>query len=652
MVTLDPPGQLARAPQAALRPDEHRLTAAPLARPDHVSPPLGWQPPLHAAPVKVEVTEPPLSRSASAQGQRVPVSKLLFTKSATAVQLAVQDMRALLHNFPDADDLNIASGRSVSTSYNAQDPNTRSQLWTEWHIFSTLCRALGVPVFPIQPDKVALVLSTYANLPISPVLRELARLQSSHHPGEIPKVLDALNVAAKATRHLWPDVACFVRSADSYDATAALSAHVHEQHAPMHRPVDSFYSRPPAIPAHLQRPPHPPSRDSFTSRPLLTHVPPAPPLPAFITPPPDQFIQPAHGEAKQTDLSLRSLCEDLPGLLNDMQKEKDDLAIFELAQDRFQTTVNTPEYASRVARLHHTAVIYTHVTALLRFPTYPITSRKLAVFALAMTPGALGAALDAAAPGMQRERQCPRAPRGKTLEDILQDLTVVRSITRGDLSGEEKAEWTRWWKEITDDWKGKGKGKAKAKTRRDDEQHAQPASKRIKRSATPESDGSVASTSRLPGKKARQPRSRISATEPSSRAGSPAVRGKPGKKAGAAATAGRTRAPSPLVVYPRFVPERKGVLPADRREPPLPPIMDSPWFVPKKKKVRGASVEGSADGSAAGAGAGAEGEGGSAEESSDDEDEQAKVLGRSVALHRPRRGGTDMRAFDISLLWD
>lgn len=139
-----------------------------------------------------------------------------------------------------------------------------------------------------------------------------------------------------------------------------------------------------------------------------------------------------------------------------------DLATFELAQDRFQRTVNTPDYASRVARLHHTAVIYTHVTALLRFPTYPITSRKLAVFALAMTPGPLGLSLDAAAPTLKDERQCPRAPKGKTLEDILQDLTLVRSITMGDrLTGPDRAEWARWWKEVTDDWKGRGKGKSK-----------------------------------------------------------------------------------------------------------------------------------------------------------------------------------------------
>lgn len=139
-----------------------------------------------------------------------------------------------------------------------------------------------------------------------------------------------------------------------------------------------------------------------------------------------------------------------------------DLATFEIAQERFQATVNTVDFASRVARLHHTAVIYTHVTALLRFPTYPITSRKLAVFALAMTPGPLGTRLDEAVSYLAAERQCPRAPKGKTLEDILTDLTLVRRITYGDVvTGEENSQWARWWKEVTDDWKGKGKGKSK-----------------------------------------------------------------------------------------------------------------------------------------------------------------------------------------------
>lgn len=258
----------------------------------------------------------------------------------------------------------------MSTSYNSQEPALRARLWTDWHIFSTLARSLGVPVFPIQPAKVALVLAAHAELPISPVLRELARLGTAHDPTAVPTVFDALNLAAKATRHLWTDVACFVRTADSYEATqssartstssrapsllnhgSASRPHAFAPHsrASSSRPADAFYDRPAPHAAHLERPPHPPSRDSFTSRPLLTNVPPAAPPPAFVTPPPDQFIQracrsggcvegcpptdvlglvglgsaAAHGESKQVDKSLRSLCEDLPGLLKDLQKEAD-----------------------------------------------------------------------------------------------------------------------------------------------------------------------------------------------------------------------------------------------------------------------------------------------------------------------------------------
>ena len=134
---------------------------------------------------------------------------------------------------------------------------------------------------------------------------------------------------------------------------------------------------------------------------------------------------------------------------------------------------------------------------------------------------------------------------------------------------------------------------------------------------------------------------------------------------------------APAAAFPRWVPERKGTLPERRAVPPLPPIMDSPWFVPRKKKILGGGGGGGgAGGGAAGArggsvGAasatdsgtgstlqgGAEGGGadGSVEGASDDddgEDERAKALGRSVALHRPRRGGLDMKPFDVSLLWD
>lgn len=121
--------------------------------------------------------------------------------------------------------------------------------------------------------------------------------------------------------------------------------------------------------------------------------------------------------------------------------------------------VNTPAYAARAAHLHNTALIYTHLTAVLEFPTYPITTAKLAVFALAMTPGPLGEVLDSAYMSLKSKRECPRAS-GKQLESLLKDVTVVRMITRGGddrIPDEEKSQWKRWWEEITDDWKGASK---------------------------------------------------------------------------------------------------------------------------------------------------------------------------------------------------
>jgi hypothetical protein len=63
--------------------------------------------------------------------------------------------------------------------------------------------------------------------------------------------------------------------------------------------------------------------------------------------------------------------------------------------------------------------------------------------------------------------------------------------------------------------------------------------------------------------------------------------------------------------------------------------------VPKKKKIK---VDDDGTGSV-------DGRSVEPEDSTTDEDDEKKPAGRSVALHRPRRGGTDMQVFDISLLW-
>lgn len=81
-------------------------------------------------------------------------------------------------------------------------------------------------------------------------------------------------------------------------------------------------------------------------------------------------------------------------------------------------------------------------------------------------------------------------------------------------------------------------------------------------------------------------------------------------------------------------------MPADRREPPLPPIMDSPWYVPKKKKEKVKAVDAASD------------SGLSEYESSEDEEEARNRVTRSVALHRPRRGANDMVVWDVATFWE
>ncbi|GJN93207.1 hypothetical protein Rhopal_006254-T1 [Rhodotorula paludigena] len=671
------PAGFARPLQRVIPPQQHRLAGSPLARPPASAQPPRWQSPAQSS---TQAGSPRPGPPPTVHGQRMPMSKLLLSTSQEGVQQALQAMRNVVQTFANAEQLNIQSGKAVSAAYNAQPAIVRNSLWTDWNVFSTLCRSLGAPVFPIQPDKVALVLAAYASLPISSYLRGVAQVTQPPPPADVVRVFEALNIAAGATRHLWPDVPCFIRSAEGYDSTAVLDDNLQAMLRPSSSarpgPVSSFYNRPASQqPSGLQfarpqqRPPPPPSRDSFTSRPLLTQVPPAPPPPALVTPPPDQFIQPAVEGKPERDDTLRTFSKNLSAVLEQLQTESDDLEAFNLAQERFQRTINTKEWSARAASVFNTVLLYTHITALLRFPTYPLTTPKLALFALAMTPGPLGAQLDAAAPELSQKRECPRAT-GKQLEGLLKDVTAVRMITRGgdeQIPDDEKSGWRAWWKEITDDWKGKGKKYV---------------------ALWSESDVSVASTSRLPAKKGRAPRSRA---EPASRSGSPAVsvtgskgKGRPTPKwlevytsasttsstRGSSVTA-RLPSPPPLDSFPRWVPDQLGSLPKDRREPPLPLIMDSPWFVPKKRRdLRAESADGSASASASASGSVKEGGGAevvvsllavpadsaarepsAAKESDDEETAAKKVKGRSVALHRPRRGGTDMRPFDISSLW-
>lgn len=162
------------------------------------------------------------------------------------------------------------------------------------------------------------------------------------------------------------------------------------------------------------------------------------------------------------------------------------------------------------------------------------------------------------------------------------------------------------------------------------------------------SDASVASTSKVTASAGpKTARARVSATEPPSRSASPAASGRAGSVKASSSRGGRKSgptsqskaAPTPIV-YPVFIPQQKGKLPEDRREPPLPPIMDSPWYVPKKRKEKVKAVDTASD------------SGLSEYESSEDEEEAKKRVTRSVALHRPRRGANDMVVWDVTTFWE
>ncbi|GAA5826625.1 hypothetical protein JCM11251_002824 [Rhodosporidiobolus azoricus] len=602
--------------------------------------------------------------------EHLSTSEVLYSTSVGVIQSALQALRAVYDDFPNADQASSGSADAVTNAFNSYRAPYPPQnaLRSDWVVFSTLCQSLRVPVFPIQPDKVALVLSAHVpTLPISLPLRQLAQFAIPPAPSVVERTMICLQVAANATRHLWPDVRCFIRGAEAYDPTNILLEAVRPASVPP-QPISTSGFHAPAPRASLTKPREetPVLVKGVTSRPHITNVPAAPLTKATDKAPMTPRVPPPLEES-----SLAALCEDLPVLLKEMQAEVGDPTIFDVAGARFSETANSPAFAERVESLFNTATIYTHITAVLSFPTYPITTLKLAIFALSMTPGPLGQKVDQVAPILKERREVPRAT-GTQLEGLLKDATVLRMITRGgdrQIPDEEKSEWVRWQEEVMRDWKGPDpvtKGKKRP---------SQPGKKRIKRSLSPtDSEASNSSNTRARstptessrGKGARQPRSRLHPTvktEPSSRsssrAGTPSASstgtGAPREKKGKNPWHG-FYAPVQPVDYPRWVPEKVGTLPEDRREPVLPPILACPWWVPKKKKApkKPHPEEEKVDQGpltltlAGGAGAGPTEED---EEDAEEEKKRQEQMQRSIALHRPKRGGLDMRPFDVSSLW-
>jgi hypothetical protein len=104
------------------------------------------------------------------------------------------------------------------------------------------------------------------------------------------------------------------------------------------------------------------------------------------------------------------------------------------------------------------AVLYTNITALLCFPTYPIDAVKLSIFGLAFTLGPLGRYLVQAAPELAQQEETGNHIRlnGRDMDKLMRDITSVRDITRGGqvgISEGETSDWREWMKELQADWK-------------------------------------------------------------------------------------------------------------------------------------------------------------------------------------------------------
>ncbi|GAA5853131.1 hypothetical protein JCM8547_000212 [Rhodosporidiobolus lusitaniae] len=628
---------------------------------DHLSPPPHRQLPSSSAPR----SSLPSTFSPPQPDQRFfppapprAVADVLFSSSVQEIQAALRQQSNTFKSFPNADNASAESGAAVTTAFNTYDPTERNKLWSDWLIFSTLCRSLAVPVFPVEPDKVALVLAAYADLPCSDILRELAQFGGMHFPEKVPRIIAACSVAAKATRQSWPDVRCFIRGPDDYEATRALVDAVCGTN--LVAPSSTGFLQPAPPPPPKPKAPSPTIPRDLASRPKLAAAPPARSAPKLKVQRPLPKVDPL----RFPEGTLRALARDFSEALEELRSEPSDPLVFDIAGSRFAETANSPAFASRVASLHNTAIIYTHITALLAFPTYPITTLKLGVFALAMTPGSFGKAVDVEEPSVVRERECPRAT-PKQLEILLKDVTALRMITRGGdeaIADGEKQEWMEWWEEVRDDINPKPPGKKRP---------SQPAKKRAKRSDSPDSERGTGSGRGRGG--ARKPRSRLHPTDPSSsrsssRAGTPSsINGGGGARIKSSAGYGYAYAFAELrpdVVYPHWTPPVKGALPSQRKEPPVPPVLDCPWWVPRKKKAKPLLPPSSSEGG--------EGEGEkkatqqegpailgqevaskqSLEEEEEEQEAKERVQGRSIALHRPKRGGLDMYPFDVSRLWD
>lgn len=102
-------------------------------------------------------------------------------------------------------------------------PGTQLDLWAVWSQITWLTELARVPTFPINPDKIALLLSVYVDLPCSKVVRELIRhRQTLLEPDQVLLLLHGMEIAGKASKDFWPDKTSFLRKSSYYDSTAVI----------------------------------------------------------------------------------------------------------------------------------------------------------------------------------------------------------------------------------------------------------------------------------------------------------------------------------------------------------------------------------------------------------------------------------------------
>ncbi|GAA5899887.1 uncharacterized protein JCM6883_006024 [Sporobolomyces salmoneus] len=675
-----PPMRTPPQPEAGTT-SSHRLESAPSLTSSNCNPRSDPR------PAETKFAPPVVEESSSTASTSTPSSlhpdydtrsftdSVLCSSSRATVESALEGFRRQSHSvidFQHSTNLSVYAVQEAFKSLNSW-PGTHLDLWAAWSQITWLTELARVPTFPINPDKIALLLSVYVDLPCSRVTREMMRhRQTLLEPDQVLLLLHAMEVAGKASKDFWPEGTSFLRSATHYPSTTLVRTLLNTK-AATQKPVLSGFA-----------PPKPP-----------------PPPRSIVHPPVSNFYGPKSANpapTRQSRLSLRDLCSQLPSILADLKLLPDEPQVFDVAQVRFQNASSAPAYVTRMPDLVQAAVLYTNVTALLCFPTYPIEAIKLAVFGLAFTPGPLSQFLLEASPEFARQRQYENKTRltGKETEKLMKDLTAVRDITRGGSVGipeGEMRDWQEWSKELVLDWKSIEPAEPKgAKERaRPSQNGGGPPRKRAKRSPSPsttlkESVKTVSDRPSISKKETFKPppasdRSTpapsvvesASSSDATATTTKPKGKGRPKKPKATTTTAKKTaKKPSNLVttskarkntpsnssrastpassvtsvsvapsvstrpaLFPRWTPEVKGKVPEIIPMPPVPPIRPSTrWLKQNRIKVN-------------------KDEDGSVEDDAGDDDDEEEEAPRTIAASRPkRRGGLQMIPVDIEALWD